>query len=300
MMKERTLRVLEFTKIRDMLTEKALTPLGAEKCQALVPSTNFQEISEWQEETEEALVVLTYVGGHPMASFSDVRPYLALCDKGATLSPKALLEIATLMRACRTARSALVTERDNTPRLKEKASLLGSFRNLEDDITTAILSEDEIADKASNELANIRRHLRGATERIKERLNSMIRSSAYQKCLPDRLVTVRGDRYVVAREGGDTGASVPGLVHDTVRLSGATLFVEPMAAVEAGNQLKQCWPAEGAAGDRAHSGGIQRPGSRPGAPCAAWVYDLRMLRSWTFCLGQGKAGAGAEGRRCLP
>lgn len=143
MMKERTLRVLEFTKIRDMLTEKALTPLGAEKCQALVPSTNFQEISEWQEETEEALVVLTYVGGHPMASFSDVRPYLALCDKGATLSPKALLEIATLMRACRTARSALVTERDNTPRLKEKASLLGSFRNLEDDITTAILSEDE-------------------------------------------------------------------------------------------------------------------------------------------------------------
>lgn len=152
MMKERTLRVLEFTKIRDMLTEKALTPLGAEKCQALVPSTNFQEISEWQEETEEALVVLTYVGGHPMASFSDVRPYLALCDKGATLSPKALLEIATLMRACRTARSALVTERDNTPRLKEKASLLGSFRNLEDDITTAILSEDEIADKASNEL----------------------------------------------------------------------------------------------------------------------------------------------------
>ena len=67
MMKERTLRVLEFTKIRDMLTEKALTPLGAEKCQALAPSTNFQEISEWQEETEEALVVLTYVGGHPMA-----------------------------------------------------------------------------------------------------------------------------------------------------------------------------------------------------------------------------------------
>lgn len=94
MMKERTLRVLEFTKIRDMLTEKALTDLGAEKCQALVPSTNFQEVTAWQEETEEALVVLTYLGGHPMAPFTDVRPYLNLCDKGATLSPKALLEIA--------------------------------------------------------------------------------------------------------------------------------------------------------------------------------------------------------------
>ena len=71
MMKERTLRVLEFTKIRDMLTEKALTDLGAEKCQALVPSTNFQEVTAWQEETEEALVVLTYLGGHPMAPFTD-------------------------------------------------------------------------------------------------------------------------------------------------------------------------------------------------------------------------------------
>ena len=241
MMKERTLRVLEFTKIRDMLTEKALTPLGAEKCQALVPSTNFQEISEWQEETEEALVVLTYVGGHPMASFSDVRPYLALCDKGATLSPKALLEIATLMRACRTARSTLVTERDNTPRLKEKASLLGSFRNLEDDITTAILSEDEIADKASNELANIRRHLRGATERIKERLNSMIRSSAYQKYLQDPILTMRNDRYVLPVKA-EYRASVPGLVHDQ-SASGATLFIEPMAAVEMGNELKQ-WEAK--------------------------------------------------------
>ena len=241
MMKERPLRVLEFTKIRDMLTEKALTPLGAEKCQALVPSTNFQEISEWQEETEEALVVLTYVGGHPMASFSDVRPYLALCDKGATLSPKALLEIATLMRACRTARSALVTERDNTPRLKEKASLLGSFRNLEDDITTAILSEDEIADKASNELANIRRHLRGATERIKERLNSMIRSSAYQKYLQDPILTMRNDRYVLPVKA-EYRASVPGLVHDQ-SASGATLFIEPMAAVEMGNELKQ-WEAK--------------------------------------------------------
>ena len=241
MMKERTLRVLEFTKIRDMLTEKALTPLGAEKCQALAPSTNFQEISEWQEETEEALVVLTYVGGHPMASFSDVRPYLALCDKGATLSPKALLEIATLMRACRTARSALVTERDNTPRLKEKASLLGSFRNLEDDITTAILSEDEIADKASNELANIRRHLRGATERIKERLNSMIRSSAYQKYLQDPILTMRNDRYVLPVKA-EYRASVPGLVHEQ-SASGATLFIEPMAAVEMGNELKQ-WEAK--------------------------------------------------------
>ena len=241
MMKERTLRVLEFTKIRDMLTEKALTDLGAEKCQALVPSTNFQEVTAWQEETEEALVVLSYLGGHPMAPFTDVRPYLNLCDKGATLSPKALLEIAGLMRACRTARAALVTDRENTPRLKEKAGLLGSFRNLEDDITTAIISEDEIADRASVELANIRRHLRGATERVKERLNAMIRSAAYQKYLQDPIITVRNDRYVLPVKA-EYRSSVPGLVHDQ-SASGATVFVEPMVVVEMGNELKQ-WEAK--------------------------------------------------------
>ncbi len=241
MMKERTLRVLEFTKIRDMLTEKALTDLGAEKCQALVPSTNFQEILAWQEETEEALVVLTYLGGHPMVPFTDVRPYLNLCDKGATLSPKALLEIAGLMRACRAARSALVTDRENTPRLKEKAGLLGSFRNLEDEITSAILSEDEIADRASVELANIRRHLRGATERVKERLNAMIRSAAYQKYLQDPIITVRNDRYVLPVKA-EYRSSVPGLVHDQ-SASGATVFVEPMVVVEMGNELKQ-WEAK--------------------------------------------------------
>ena len=241
MMKERTLRVLEFTKIRDMLTEKALTDLGAEKCQALVPSTNFQEILAWQEESEEALVVLTYLGGHPMVPFTDVRPYLNLCDKGATLSPKALLEIAGLMRACRAARSALVTDRENTPRLKEKAGLLGSFRNLEDEITSAILSEDEIADRASVELANIRRHLRGATERVKERLNAMIRSAAYQKYLQDPIITVRNDRYVLPVKA-EYRSSVPGLVHDQ-SASGATVFVEPMVVVEMGNELKQ-WEAK--------------------------------------------------------
>lgn len=240
MMKERTLRVLEFTKIRDMLTDKALTPLGAELCQALTPSSYLPEVEAWQAETEEALVVLTYLGGHPMSAFTDVRPYLNLCDKGATLSPKALLEIATLMRACRTARAALVTDRENTPRLKEKAGLLGSFRNLEDEITSAILSEDEIADRASVELSNIRRHLRGATERVKERLNAMIRSAAYQKYLQDPIVTMRNDRYVLPVKA-EYRSSVPGLVHDQ-SASGATVFVEPMVVVEMGNELKQ-WEA---------------------------------------------------------
>ena len=195
MMKERTLRVLEFTKIRDRLASKAMTDMGRERCEALVPSSNMTEIQRMQAETEEATVILQYVGASPLVPFSDVRASLTLAEKGATLSQKALLEVAALMQSARAARKALDTERDNTPILKELAQRLSTLHNVEQDITNAIISEDEIADRASNELMDIRRHLRGANERIKEKLNQMIRSSAFQKYLQDPIVTMRNDRY---------------------------------------------------------------------------------------------------------
>ena len=138
---------------------------------------------------------------------------LTLAEKGATLSPKALLEVAALMQSARAARKALDTERDNTPILKELAQRLSTLHNVEQDITNAIISEDEIADRASNELMDIRRHLRGANERIKEKLNQMIRSSAFQKYLQDPIVTMRNDRYCLPVKAEYRG-SVPGLVHD--------------------------------------------------------------------------------------
>lgn len=241
MMKERTLRVLEFTKIRDRLASKAMTDMGRERCEALVPSSNMTEIQRMQAETEEATVILQYVGASPLVPFSDVRASLTLAEKGATLSPKALLEVAALMQSARAARKALDTERDNTPILKELAQRLSTLHNVEQDITNAIISEDEIADRASNELMDIRRHLRGANERIKEKLNQMIRSSAFQKYLQDPIVTMRNDRYCLPVKAEYRG-SVPGLVHDQSS-TGATLFIEPMAAVEMGNELKT-WAAK--------------------------------------------------------
>lgn len=241
MIKERTLRVLEFTKVRQQLAEKAMTDMGREKCLSLVPSSNMAEITQWQEETEEATVVLQYLGASPLVPFTDVRASLTLTEKGATLSPKMLLEIAALMQSARSARKALDTDRDNTPHLKALAQRLSTLRNIEQDITNAILSEDEIADRASNELMNIRRHLRGANERIKEKLNQMIRNSSFQKYLQDPIITVRNDRYCLPIKSEYRG-SVPGLVHDQSS-TGATLFIEPMAAVEMGNELKT-WAAK--------------------------------------------------------
>ena len=241
MIDERSLRVLEFTKIRGMLAERALTELGAERCRALTPSCDMTEITQWQQETEEAAVVLRYAGSNPLIAFEDVRSSLSLADKGATLSPRALLAVAELLRASRNARDALDTDRESTPRLKQMALGLCVLRNVEQDITDAILSEDEIADRASRELTDIRRHLRGATDRIKARLEQMVRSTEFQKYLQDSIITVRNGRYVIPVKAECRG-SVPGLVHDQ-STSGATLFIEPMAAVEMGNELKQ-WEAK--------------------------------------------------------
>ena len=219
------------------MAERALTEMGAQLCRSLSPSVDLTEISHWQQETEEAVVILSFTGGNPLLPFPDVKASLTLAEKGATLSPKALLAIAELLRASRTARDVLDTERENTPILKQMALGLCVQRSIEQDITDAILSEDEIADRASRELTEIRRHLRGATERIKARLEQMLRSADFQKYLQDSIITVRNGRYVLPVKAEHRG-NVPGLVHDQ-STSGATLFIEPMPAVEMGNELKQ-------------------------------------------------------------
>lgn len=240
-MTERTLRVLEFTKIREQLSSMALTPMGAALCRDLIPSANPAEIADWQQETEEAQVILTFLGGNPLITFEDITSYLTLADKGATLPPRSLLHIADCLRAARSARSALVTSRENTPLITSRASGLTVLPHLEREITDAIISEEEIADGASAELSNIRRHIRIANDKVREKLNSMLHSSAFQKYLQDPIITVRNDRYVLPVKM-EYRSSVPGLVHDQSS-SGATLFVEPMAVVELGNEIKQ-WIAK--------------------------------------------------------
>lgn len=236
-MNERALRVLEFTKIRDMLAGYALSDSGREKCLALAPLSDFAQVNQALDETEEAVAVLAYVGGNPLIAFGDVSEYLSLAQKGSTLSQKALLMVAETLRAARAARSALVTERENTPIITARASLLQPLRQLETDITESILSEEEISDHASPALFDIRRHIRQVNDRIRERLNTMAHGAAYSKYLMESIVTVRGGRYVLPVRQ-EYRQYVPGLVHDQ-SATGATLFVEPLAVVEMGNELKE-------------------------------------------------------------
>ena len=236
-MNERNLRVLEFTKILEMLAALAVTEPGREAARALRPSGDPATVRRWQAETDEATSVIAYSGGSPMAWFTDVRPFLKLAKAGGVLAPKALLQVADALKASRTLRSALVTDREDTPYLTEMGSRLSTNRALEEEIFDAIISEDEISDHASPELYDIRRQMRVLNDRVRDRLNGIIRSATMQKYLMDAIITQRNGRYVVPVKA-ECRAAVPGIVHDQSG-TGSTLFIEPMAVVEAGNELKQ-------------------------------------------------------------
>ncbi len=240
-MQERNLRVLEFAKIRARLAEMAVTDMGREMCNALVPSSDLSEVVRMQALTEEANTVIAYCGGSPVAYFEDVRPYLQIAAVGSTLSPKALLDVAETLRAARSMRQSLVTDRENTPNITALASALTTNRDLEEEIFNAILSEDEISDHASSELYNIRRHIRQINDKMRDKLNSIVRSQTLSKYLMDSVITMRNGRYVIPVRA-DSRQYVPGLIHDQ-SASGSTLFIEPMSVVEAGNDLKQ-WMAK--------------------------------------------------------
>ena len=170
-----------------------------------------------------------------------MRPYLSLAEKGSVLSQKALLSVAEVLRASRAARSTLVTDRENTPLLTQNASRLHTFRELEEDITGAILSEEEMSDHASPTLFDIRRHIARANDKVRDKLNQMIHSGNTAKYLQDAIVTVRGGRYVIPVRA-EFRANVPGIVQDQ-SATGSTLFIEPLAVVELSNEIRE-WTAK--------------------------------------------------------
>ncbi|NLB38486.1 MAG: endonuclease MutS2, partial [Clostridiales bacterium] len=236
-MNNKALRLLEFPRIREILSTHATTDIGHDLCLQLPVSSALAHVTRLQAETQEAMVILTYRGDSPMIPFSDVRGPLNLAQKGATLSMRTLLDIADCSRAAAAAKRALVTDRENTPILRGIAARLEPHTDLSRAITDAIISEEEMADNASPELSDIRRHIRQCNDRVKEKLQSIIHSGGSGKYLQDAIVTVRNGRYVIPVRQ-EYRQFIPGLVHDQ-SASGATLFVEPLSVVEAGNDLKQ-------------------------------------------------------------
>ena len=233
---EKSIHTLELPRVLDLLAEEAVTEEGKERCRTALPSVERSEVQRLQSQTSAAFDLLVKAGS---PGFSGVRPVSAAlqrADRGGSLNTRELLDIAQVLRCARSVREYGMGESTAKSVLDGYFQSLTPNRFLEDKITGAILSEEEIADAASPELADIRRHMRAAAGKVRDVLNRLI-SSNQSKYLRESIITMRGGRYVVPVKSEHKN-DIPGLVHD-VSGSGSTFFIEPMGVVNANNELKE-------------------------------------------------------------
>lgn len=240
-MNEKSLKVLEFNKIRELLVGKAESQLGKDLAKKIVPLTDIKEIEVLQKETDEALSLIIQRGNPPLYGINSISMEIKRVEIGGSLTPGALLKISDSLRVSRGLKNYIrETKEDKSPSFPIVEGLvedLRPFKNIEDEINNAIINENEISDNASSTLRNIRRQIISKNDAIKDKLNSIISSQSHKKYLQDSIVTMREGRYVIPVKQENRG-SVPGLIHD-MSSSGATVFVEPMAVVELNNQLRE-------------------------------------------------------------
>ena len=229
-------RALELDKILQMLAKETTCDDAYQQALALRPSTGLYEVRLQLQETDDAYMLCGRFGSPSFGAFHNVVNSLRRADSGGVLTMGELLGIAEVLRVMR----SLVEWRKRSAGIDTsidwRFESLSPNKYLEEKITSSILSEEEMADNASPELAGIRRKIRAASSRVREQLDKMVRSATYQKYLQDPIVTIRGGRFVVPVKAECRG-EIPGLVHDTSS-SGATVFVEPMGVVEANNDIK--------------------------------------------------------------
>ena len=233
---EKSIHTLELPRVLDMLANEAVTDEGKELCRNARPSADRAEVLRLQKQTSAAFDMLVKRG---TPSFSGVRPVAAAlqrADRGGSLNTRELLDIAQVLRCARSVKEYGTGEAAGKTVLDGYFYNLSANRFLEDKITGSILSEEEIADSASPELADIRRHIRAAASKVRDVLNRLI-SSNQSKYLQDAIITMRGGRYVVPVKSEHKN-DIPGLVHD-VSGSGGTFFIEPMGVVNANNELRE-------------------------------------------------------------
>lgn len=236
-MEKRVLKTLEYDKILAMLKERASCCISRELVDTMEPSGDFDTVERELKLTAEAETLFYKTGRSPVDDFPDMRHCLERMHAALFLSTGELLGIASCLKAARIAKDILAKEVGEESYLYNLAGLLITHRSAEEEINRCIINEDEIFDGASPALARIRRAMRLANEKVREKLNSMIRSTAYQKYLQEPIITIRNGRFVIPVKQ-EYRQQIPGLIHDQSG-SGATLFIEPSAVVELGNEYKK-------------------------------------------------------------
>ncbi len=228
--------MLEFPWVRDRLRALCSTPLGEEQAQQLVPEVDFARVQELQQETVEARVLLRE-GGLNLRGVPDFRPASRRAALGGVLDPASLVGLWRAARAGRLAKSALAERAGRLPLLAALVRELPTFELLEARLERSLSEDGQVRDSASPGLARVRREIRTTQERLRSRLEEMVRSPRWARMLQDPIVTVRGDRYVVPVKQA-YASQFPGVVHDQ-SATGATVFMEPLVALQLGNHLRQ-------------------------------------------------------------
>ena len=262
-MLEKVLKTLEYDKIRTMVAERTQCCTGRELAEAMEPVFTNGEAASQMALTAEAEKLLIRTGRSPAEGFPDMRGCLKRAHAALYLSPGELLGVARCLKAIRLCKEALESAED-CPLLGNLAQWLQAHRSIEEEIGRCIAGEEEISDGASPALLRIRRSMRIANDRVRERLGNMIRSATFQKYLQEPLVTIRNGRFVLPVKQ-EYRQNVPGLIHDQSG-SGATLFIEPTAVVELGNEYKKLLGEE--------EEEIQRILSELTALCAPYSQDI--------------------------
>ena len=238
----RHLKALELDKILERLAEYTACEDAKNTALSITPETDVSLARALMNQTRDAHMLLARFGGPSFGGLKNISNALRRADAGSTLTMKELLDIASVLRTVR----GLSQWRDSNSGVDTVLDVLFNSltvnKFLEDAITSAILSDEEMSDSASPELYSIRRKIRVQESKIREQLEKMTRSQAYSKYLQENIVTMRNGRYVVPVKNEYRG-EIPGLVHDTSS-SGATVFIEPMAVVSANNEIKVLQSAE--------------------------------------------------------
>lgn len=238
-MNEKALRILEYNKIIEKLTEHASSAMGKDKCKNLFPSTDLGEICQGQMETTDALSRIYAKGSISFGGLRDIRGSLLRLKVGSSLSVTELMHVASLLETALKAKSYGRRENDD----ENSDSLDGFFNAIEPlspicrEIRRCILSEEDIADDASPGLKHVRRSIKLTNDKIHSQLSSMVNSASVGSMLQDNIITMRGGRYCLPVKA-EYRSQVAGMIHDQSS-SGSTLFIEPMAVVKLNNDLRE-------------------------------------------------------------
>ncbi|MGN1010821.1 MAG: endonuclease MutS2, partial [Clostridia bacterium] len=271
-----------YDKIIGFLSAECSSPLGREKAEKLQPHRDKVIVEGWQRETTEARNVLIYLPNFGLGPVKDIRDSVALAKKNGILDGAHLRDIMITSKSGKKLKTTLSQTKEDYPIIKGLASRIVFINSLESAIEEAIGEDGEVLDSASSELADIRRKIRRTNDRIREKLDNLLKNSNQNQYLQENIITIRNDRYVVPVKQ-EYRNQVPGLVHDQ-SASGATLFIEPMSVLDLNNDLRKLHSEEETEVHRI----LTRLSGLVGANAAELKANLEIMSDLDFIFAKGK------------